>query len=226
MAAGAAAIALTSALAFEVAARFVPLPPDLLRAVPATTTLVDSQGRMLASLATTDPRTQQPIALSAMGRWLPAVTIALEDRRFYEHAGIDWHASAAAIVRNLRDGAIVSGGSTITQQLIKLASRRTRRSWSAKLYENLAAVRLERMWSKDRILEEYLNRNHYGNRLIGPAAAARAYFHKVPAKLALAEAIYLAGLPQAPSRFNPLRYPAAAAAKHRRSVARLVAVGF
>ena len=153
-------------------------------------------------------------------------TIALEDHRFYTHSGVDLHASSAAFLSNVRRGRLVSGGSTITQQLIKLASGRTGRSWRAKIYENLAAVRLERRWSKDRILQEYLNCSHYGNRLFGPAAAAQAYFHKKPANLTLPEVIYLAGLPQAPSRFNPWRHPEAAAARHRRSLARLAALSF
>ncbi len=208
------------------AQRMIPLPQDLERPADGTLELVDQRGRLLASIASPQARAQSPLPLGEMGRWLPAVTIALEDRRFRSHCGIDPHAAAAALWRNVCARRIVSGGSTITQQVIKLASSRSGQGWGAKLYENFAALRLERSWSKDRILEEYLNRNHYGNRLVGPAAAARAYFEKKPANLTLPEAIYLAGLPQAPSRFNPWRRPAAAAEKYRRSVRRLEAVGF
>jgi len=161
-----------------------------------------------------------------MGHWLPAVTIALEDHRFASHFGVDPGAASGALWRNARTGRILSGGSTITQQLIKVASRRTGRSWLAKIYENLAALRLERMWTKDRILEQYLNRSHYGNRQVGPAAAARAYFGKTPQNLTLPEAIYLAGLPQAPTRFNPWTRPEAAKAKYQRSITHLAATGF
>jgi penicillin-binding protein 1C len=197
-----------------------PLPKDLLHPQNGTTTVVDCRGKKLASLASTEARAQHPLALREMGS-LPAVTVALEDARFYTHCGIDIRATLAALVRNIRAGRIVSGGSTVTQQLIKLSCRRMERSWTAKIYENLAALRLELTWPKDHILEEYLNRSHYGNRQVGPAAAAQAYFDKSPENLTLAEAIYLAGLPQAPTRFNPWRNAAAAEEKYRRSVSQL-----
>ncbi len=92
----------------------------------------------------------------------------------------------------------------------------SRRSWLAKLREAIAAWKLERRWNKSQILAAYLNRASYGNRRLGPEAAARAYFGKSAAHLTLAESIYLAGLPQAPSRFNPWLHPAAAAARYRR----------
>src|SRR5436190_8882233 len=208
------------ALGFAAVVRLTPLPSDLLRPQNGTTTLVDCRGRTLASLPSIEARAQNPVRLSEMGP-LPGVTVALEDRRFYSHSGVDLFADAGALVRNVRFGRIVSGGSTITQQLIKLASGRTGRSWTAKIYENLAALRLERVWTKDRILEEYLNRSHYGNRQVGPSAAARAYFNKRPENLTLAQAIYLAGLPQAPSRFNPWRHSESSEARYRRSFVQL-----
>jgi penicillin-binding protein 1C len=220
------ALAALGVLAFEIATRVVSLPPSLFDAPPATTTLVDVRGRTLACLPSKTARAQHPIALTEMGDMLPRVIVALEDHRFYQHSGVDLRATAAAFFGNLRKRRIVFGGSTITQQLIKLASGRTGRSWRAKVYENLAAVHLERLWSKDRILQEYLNRSHYANRQFGPAAAAAAYFHKKPANLTPPEAIYLAGLPQAPTRFNPWRHPDAAAARYRRSLARLAMIGF
>ena len=204
-------------VALSVTIRLTALPADLLHPILGTTTLVDCHGRKLAALASTTARAQQPLTLKEMGR-LPAVTVALEDSRFYSHHGVDLGATAAAIVRNLRARRIVSGGSTITQQLIKLSSGRSRRSWSSKIYENLAAMRLEQVWSKECILEEYLNRSHYGNREVGPAAAAAAYFLKKPENLSLAETIYLAGLPQAPTRFNPWRQPERAKARYTRAL--------
>ena len=160
-----------------------------------------------------------------MGPWLPRITVALEDRRFYQHRGIDWRATVAACARNLRSRQIVSGASTITQQLVKLASSRDRRSWSGKLYEAIVAWKLERRWSKQRILSEYLNRSSYGNRRLGPEAAARAYFGKPARDLTLSEAIFLAGLPQAPTRFNPWRHPEEANRKYTRSLGRLADLG-
>ena len=153
-----------------------------------------------------------------MGAWLPRVTVALEDRRFYHHRGIDWQATCAAGLRNLQAGRILSGGSTITQQLVKMASNRQQRNWFAKLCETIVAWKLERVWTKEHILAEYLNRSSFGNRRLGPEAAARAYFGKPARELTLAESVYLAGLSQAPTRFNPWRHPDRAEHKYARSL--------
>jgi len=205
---------------------WIPIPRELQQSPAGTLTLLDCRGREIAELASAEARTQFPIPLERVGLWLPRVTVALEDRRFYEHSGIDWHALAAAGARNLRSRHLVSGASTITQQLVKLATGRERRSWSRKLYEAIIAWKLEHRWSKERILAEYLNRSSYGNRRIGPEAAARAYFDKSARDLTLSEAIFLAGLPQAPTRLNPWRHPEEAGRKYARSLARLVQLGF
>jgi len=205
---------------------WIPIPRELQQSPAGTLALLDCRGREIAELASAEARTQFPIPLERVGLWLPRVTVALEDRRFYEHSGIDWHALAAAAARNLRSRHLVSGASTITQQLVKLATGRERRSWSRKLYEAIIAWKLEHRWSKERILAEYLNRSSYGNRRIGPEAAARAYFDKSARDLTLSEAIFLAGLPQAPTRLNPWRHPEEAGRKYARSLARLVQLGF
>jgi penicillin-binding protein 1C len=205
---------------------WIPIPRELQQSPAGTLTLLDCRGREIAELASAGARTQYPVPLERMGLWLPRITVALEDRRFYEHRGIDWHALAAAGARNLRSRHLVSGASTITQQLVKLATGRERRSWSRKLYEAIIAWKLEQRWSKERILAEYLNRSSYGNRRIGPEAAARAYFNKSARDLTLSEAIFLAGLPQAPTRLNPWRHPEEATRKYARSLARLVQLGF
>jgi penicillin-binding protein 1C len=200
---------------------WLPIPHELQKSPSGTLTLLDCRGRGIAELASPEARTQFPVALEQMGPWLPRMTVALEDWRFYQHRGIDWRATVAACARNLRSRHIVSGASTITQQLVKLASSRDRRSWGGKLYEAIVAWKLERRWSKQRILSEYLNRSSYGNRRLGPEAAARAYFGKPARDLTLSEAIFLAGLPQAPTRFNPWRYPQEANRKYARSLGRL-----
>lgn len=204
---------------------WLPIPRTLQRPSVGTLRLLDCRGREIAELASAEARSQIPVSLDQMGPWLPRITVALEDRRFYKHHGIDWHAIAAACTRNLRLRHRVSGASTISQQLVKLASAHGRRSWSKKLYEAIIAWKLERQWSKDRILAEYLNRSSYGNRRIGPEAAARAYFGKPAQDLTLSESIFLAGLPQAPTRFNPWRHPEQANQKYSRSLTRLVALG-
>src|SRR5881392_1908775 len=205
---------------------WLPLPVELRRPPAGTLTLLDCRGREMAELASREARTQFPLRLEQMGPWLPRVTVALEDRRFYKHRGIDWRATVAACARNLRSRHIVSGASTITQQLVKLASGgRGQRSWHRKLYEAIVAWKLERRWSKERILTEYLNRSSYGNRRIGPEASARAYFGKPACDLTLSEAIFLAGLPQAPTRFNPWGHPEQANPKYARSLNRLAVLG-
>ena len=202
---------------------WLPLPAELRRPPAGTLALLDCRGREIAELASPEARTQFPLPLEQMGQWLPRVTVTLEDRRFYKHRGIDWRATVAACARNLRSHHVVSGASTITQQLVKLASgSESFRSWHRKLYEAIVAWKLERRWSKERILTEYLNRSSYGNRRIGPEAAARAYFDKPARDLTLSEAIFLAGLPQAPTRLNPWRHLDNATCKYARSLVRLV----
>ncbi len=204
---------------------WLPIPRELQKSPSGTLTLLDCRGREIAELASPEARTQFPVALEQMGPWLPKVTVALEDRRFYKHRGIDWRSTVTACARNLRSRQIISGASTITQQLVKLASSRDRRSWSGKLYEAIVAWKLERRWNKQRILSDYLNRSSYGNRRLGPEAAARTYFGKPARDLTLSEAVFLAGLPQAPTRFNPWRHPEEANRKYARSLGRLADLG-
>ena len=204
---------------------WLPLPGELRRPVVGTLIVLDNQGREIAEIASPEARVQIPVKLGEMGEWLPRVTVALEDHRFYEHSGIDWRATAAACLRNLKSGRVVSGGSTITQQLVKLARDRKRRTWFGKFHEAILAWKLDQTWSKDSILAEYLNRCHFGNRRLGPEAAARAYFGKPARNLTFSEAVFLAGLPQAPTRLNPWRHPDAAQRKYLRSVERLANLG-
>ena len=204
---------------------WVPLPAELQTPLLGTPTLLDIRGREIAELASRQARVQVPITLDEMGPWLPRVTVALEDRRFYSHSGIDWQATGAACLRNLKAGRIVGGGSTITQQLVKIACHRQQRNWFAKLYESIVACKLESVWTKERILAEYLNRSSFGNRRLGPEAASRAYFGKPARELSLAESVYIAGLAQAPTRFNPWRHPDRAELKYARSLDLLAKTG-
>jgi penicillin-binding protein 1C len=203
----------------------LPLPQSLQAPLAGTLILLDSRNREIAEIGSPEARTQIPLRLDQMGEWLPRITVALEDRRFFQHHGIDWQATGAAFIRNLRSGRIVSGGSTITQQLVKMAGGRTKRSWPDKFSEAIVAWKLERAWSKERILAEYLNRSSFGNRRLGPEAAARAYFGKSAIDLSLAEATFLAGLPQAPTRLNPWRHSELADRKFVRSLEQLSKLG-
>ncbi|HEY5953259.1 MAG TPA: transglycosylase domain-containing protein [Terrimicrobiaceae bacterium] len=211
--------------AIEAAIRASRLPAKLEQPRTGTPVIADLRGRTIAVVATPFARESYPMRLRDMGAWLPLVTVGIEDARFWTHPGVDFRAATGAFLRNLVHGRIVSGASTITQQLIKISSDRDGRTLSGKIHEALAALQLERRWDKPKILETYLNRIDYGNRRIGPEAAARAYFNKPACELSLAEAIFLAGLPQSPTRLNPWKNPQTALERYRRNVARLAKAG-
>jgi penicillin-binding protein 1C len=205
----------------EVCIRKAHIPEGARRNPMPTTLVTDMRGRELGVLATSSARDCRPVALREMGAWLPVVTVALEDRRFWSHAGVDFTAVAASLWRNARAGRIVGGGSTITQQLVKIASGTPPRTVPNKLDEARTAILLERIADKEEILVHYLNRLDYGNRRIGPDAAARAYFGKPASALSFAEAVFLAGLPRSPTRLNPWNNLEPALELYRRNVLRL-----
>lgn len=209
--------------AFEIAVRNATIPAAWSTPPPGTPVLVDSRDRPVAVLATAKARESYPGKLRDYGQWLPLATVAIEDHRFWTHHGVDWHAMAGSALRNITNGRIISGASTITQQLLKNTFPEGPRTFAAKVREALGALKLERTAPKELILEAYFNRLDYSNRRIGPEAAARAYFGKSARDLTLAEAIFLAGLPQSPTRLNPWKNPKAAFARYERNVRRLAA---
>ncbi len=142
--------------------------------------------------------------------------LATEDRRFYSHWGIDPIGVARAVVQNYRRGRIVEGGSTITQQLTKVLFLTPDKSLERKLKEAVLALELERRYSKDRILEMYLNQVYFGHGSYGVEAAARTYFGKSVSELTVRESALIAGLPRAPTNYSP--FDRAEAAKRRREV--------
>lgn len=168
--------------------------------------------------------------------WLPLADLdpkilqaflALEDRRFYEHHGVDWRAVLRAGRDNLRAGRIVSGGSTITMQLARLVvPRAAGHSWSAKLQQALWAMRLERHLRKQEILEHYFNRVPLGQGAIGVSAGAAVYCASSASELSLAQAALLAGLARAPSTDNPFVAPDRARARRALALERLGAAGY
>ncbi len=135
---------------------------------------------------------------------LPHAVMAVEDRRFYRHWGIDLRGLARAVWVNLRVGEVVQGGSTITQQLAKVLFLTPERTFKRKVQEALLALWLERKFTKDEILSLYLNRVYLGSGTYGVDAAARRYFDKAASEVSLYEAAQLAGLLKAPSRYNPV----------------------
>ena len=148
-----------------------------------------------------------------MSRWLPLATVAIEDRRFYSHGGIDAEGIARALWRDLNARRVVEGGSTITQQLVRTLYISNERTVERKVTEACLAVKLDRKWSKERILATYLNSVFYGNLAYGAEAAARTYFSRSARALTLSQAALLAGLTKAPSAYDPFVDPARAVAR-------------
>ena len=188
---------------------------------PSVTILADDG----STIATFGDLFGQPLTLKEMSPWLPKAVIATEDRRFYSHFGIDPIGLSRALFTDLRSGHLVQGGSTITQQLAKTVFLTPERSLSRKIREALLALWLERHFTKDQILEIYLNRVYLGAGTYGVDAAAHRYFNKSAAKLNLYESAVIAGLLKAPTRFNPTRDKQAAATRAAQVLDRMVETG-
>jgi penicillin-binding protein 1A len=197
---------------------------DLTHAVrrPGITVLADD-GSVLATYGDLFGR---PLGLRQMPRYLPEAVIATEDRRFYFHFGIDPVGLIRAVFADLSAGHIVEGGSTITQQLAKNLFLTPERSFGRKIRETLLALWLEHRFTKNEILEIYLNRVYLGAGTYGVDAAAHRYFGKSARQLDLWESAAIAGLLKAPTRFNPIRDRAIADARTDQVLANMVDAGF
>ena len=204
---------------------FVPLPRGITEPPASGLEFLDRHGRTLRELRDGQEQFSRTAAEGEIPTVLMQATLAAEDQRFWSHNGVDWRATLRAAWQLVRNGRIVSGGSSITQQLVKLAEPRPR-TFRTKLIEAAQALRLEREWDKPRILAAYLNRLDYGNLRAGSDAAARHYFDKAPADLSAAEAAFLAGLPQAPSRLNPRARFAGAKRRQEWILGRMHALGW
>jgi penicillin-binding protein 1C len=190
-----------SILAYEFVPLLVPIPRALLRPPIQSIALLDRNGIPLREARVAE-RFSHELALEEVPPDVVGAFLAAEDKRFFSHHGIDWLATGRAFIASITHGRIVSGASTITQQLVKISQRRPR-TLRAKLIESLAAIRLEESWSKEKILGAYLNRLDFGNLNIGLAAASDYYFGKPVSDLSDAEAAFLAGLPKNPRKLNP-----------------------
>jgi penicillin-binding protein 1A len=168
----------------------------------------------------------QPLTLKEMSPYLPKAVIATEDRRFYSHFGVDLIGLARAAFANLSAGHVVQGGSTITQQLAKNLFLTRERSLSRKIQETLLALWLEHRFTKNQILEIYLNRVYLGAGTYGVDAAAHRYFKKSARQTNLYESAAIAGLLKAPTRFNPTRDRDKAAARTAQVLGKMVDAGF
>jgi penicillin-binding protein 1A len=204
-------------------ARDLPRPEDALDAVRRPSlTLRDQSG---AIVATYGDVVGDPLRLTDMPAYLPAAAVSVEDRRFWTHWGIDPWGMARAFTVDLFAGHLRQGGSTITQQVAKNLFLTNARTFGRKVQELMLTLWLERHFTKAEILEIWLNRVYLGSGAWGMDAGARLYFGVSARHVSLWQAAVLAGLPRAPSRFNPRTDPVAAATRGREVLAAMVAAG-
>ena len=174
---------------------------------PPNVKIVSVEGDLIANRGASGG---EAISLHDMSPYLPEAVVAIEDRRFYSHFGVDPIGFTRAMVANVMSGRLVQGGSTITQQLAKNLFLTPDRTIERKVQEVMLALWLEQKYTKDQILEMYLNRVYLGSGSYGVAAASRRYFNKSAKEVTLPEAALIAGLLKAPSRLSPARDPKAA----------------
>jgi len=181
-----------------------PFPVERIERWAASPIVWDVNDRDLIGIVGSDDHWRRPVPLEDMSSWLAQATIAVEDERFYSHPGVDPLAVARAAVQNIAARRIVSGASTLNMQLCRMMDNRPR-SLKAKIIESFRALQLNRLESKDDILELYLNVAPYGGNLRGAEAASLEYFGRHAKDLSLGQAALIAGLPQSPSRYRPDR---------------------
>ena len=190
---------------------------------PGTVTLLSSNGKVIQKLG---PATREKVKQGAMPLLVQQAFIAAEDRRFYDHDGVDGWGIARAIVTNVQQGAVREGASTITQQLARTVFLSQDRTITRKLKEAALALKLERQLSKQQILEQYLNYVYLGSGAYGVADAAWIYYSKTPDQLTIPEAAMIAGLPPAPSVYSPLVNPEIARERRALVLNRMTQAGF
>jgi penicillin-binding protein 1A len=182
-----------------------------------------SDGSLLGSIPA--ERNREPVTLGRMSPWLPKATVAIEDHRYWEHGGVDYVGIARAAWKDITAGRALQGGSTITQQLVRNLYTGSEKTFNRKLKEACLAIKLSQKWSKQRIIDEYLNTVYYGNHAYGVEAAAQTYFSRHAQNLTLLQAALIAGLPQAPSVYDPFHNPDAALARRAEVLRAMLANG-
>ena len=199
------ALAILGAAAFWGLAGFF-APKDMEESLipDAASQFFDINGRVISTTASEERRL--PVAFDKIPKHLQQAFIAIEDNRFYEHGGIDFRGTARALWTNLRGGE-VQGGSTITQQLAKNAFLSQERTITRKIKEAFIAKQLEERYTKDEILDMYLNRIYFGQGTYGIESASLYYFGKHVQDIDLAEAATLAAIPKSPNYYNPFENP-------------------
>ncbi len=219
-------LAITASVILTLGALFaflkdLPSPVNLNKpsAYPISTKILDRNGELLYEIYSDQNRT--PIKLEDLPDYVKEATIAIEDKNFYTHHGFDSGGILRALYKTAT-GQRLEGGSTITQQLVKVALLTPERTISRKIKEAILTVATEILYSKNQILEMYLNHIPYGGTAYGIEAAAHRFFDKKASELTLSEATLLVGLPQAPSRYSPLGNPDSARARQSLVLNRMV----
>ena len=176
--------------------------------MPERNTVFDVDGKIYSRLAGAN---RLKVSLDQVSPYFTEAVLAREDTRFYQHKGIDWHGIVRALVRDLLSGSAKEGASSITQQLARNSLPLGGRTINRKILEAMVALRIEQKFTKQQILELYVNRIYFGSGCYGVETASQAYFGKNASKLNLSEAALLAGLIRSPNRFSPLKNPEGAA---------------
>src|SRR5881392_3231422 len=189
--------------------------------MPERNTVLDVDGKIYSRLAGAN---RLKVSLSEVSPLFIAAVLAREDTRFYQHGGIDWRGILRALAHDILSRSAKEGASSITQQLARNSLPLGGRTMSRKLLEAMVALRIERQFTKQQILELYINRIYFGNGCYGVETASQAYFGKSASKLNLPEAALLAGLIRSPNRFSPLKNPEGAAMQRNAVLDRMVAL--
>src|SRR4029079_1783153 len=187
--------------------------------MPERNTVYDVDGKIYSRLAGAN---RLKVSLSEVSPFFITAVLAREDSRFYDHKGIDWRGIMRALIKDIMAGSAKEGASSITQQLARNSLPLGGRTLSRKLLEAMVALRIEQEFTKQQILELYINRIYFGSGCYGVETASLAYFGKNASKLNLSEAAVLAGLIRSPNRFSPLKNPEGAAIQRDTVLDRMV----
>ncbi len=196
-------------------------PPPLEKAMVTSAEVLDSDGQLLRAFATPQGRWRLKTTAADVDPQFVRMLVAYEDRRFYEHHGVDIVAMGRAALQFVTHGRIVSGASTLSMQVARLIEPRPERTFGAKLLQLARAIQIERRLTKTEILDLYLTHAPYGGNLEGIRAASLAYFGKEPRRLTVAQSALLVALPQLPEKRRPDRHLQAAEAARKRVLTRM-----
>lgn len=176
--------------------------------LPAPSYIYDKNGQQIAQLST--PSKIEPVTIDQISSYMKQAIVAVEDRRFYEHKGVDAYSITRALMRDLESGSLAEGGSTITQQLAKNLFLESDKTFTRKIREAGYAIKIDTLYNKDEVLSLYLNQIYFGEGAYGIEAASKKYFGKSASALTIEEAALLAALPKAPSTYSPIKHKTAA----------------